>query len=83
MSSEAMHACNACTSVSNVPSPGLGYGVQLIKEEHAGSGCTGLVKHVSNVGLGLSKPHSQQFWALQEGREGERRGGEGEVQLKS
>ncbi len=68
------------TSVSNIASSGLGYGVQFIKEQDARGGCPGLVKHVTHVSLGLAKPHSQQFRTLgsgEEGRGGEGRGGEG------
>ena len=64
---------NVHTSISHVASPGLGYGVKLVKEQHTWSGGTGLVKHVSHVGLRLAKPHSQQFWALESSeRRGER-----------
>ncbi len=58
------------TSVSNVPSPGLGNRVKLIKEEDAGSSCPGLVKHIPHISLTLPKPHSQQFRSLGGGRGG-------------
>lgn len=43
---------------------GLGNGIQLIKEDNARGGGTGLVEDVTNVGLGLTKPHGKQLGTL-------------------
>jgi hypothetical protein len=42
----------------------LGDGVELIKEEDTWSGLTGLFKDVTDIGFGLTKPHSEKFRSL-------------------
>mmetsp|Transcript_2596 Transcript_2596/g.7814 ORF Transcript_2596/g.7814 Transcript_2596/m.7814 type:complete len:353 (+) Transcript_2596:315-1373(+) len=49
-------ACRGPTSAGN--------GVQLVKEQHARRGLTSLVKHLTHVRLGLSKPHGEKLGTL-------------------
>ena len=58
----AMYNNGERTSISNVAATRLGNGVQFVKEQNAGGCCPGLVKHISDVSLALTKP---QLWALQ------------------
>ena len=61
----AMYNNEERTSISNVAAMRLGNGVQFVKEQNAGGCCPGLVKHIFDVSLVLTKPHGQQLWALQ------------------
>ena len=42
----------------------FGDGIQLIKEEHTWRSSSCFVKNISDIGLRLSKPHSEQLRAL-------------------
>lgn len=51
-------------SVSNGATTSLGDRIQLIQEDNARCGSTSLVEDVTDVALGLTEPHTQQFRAL-------------------
>lgn len=51
-------------SIADGATTGLGNRIQLIEENNARSSGAGLVKDVTNVGLGLTEPHAQQLRTL-------------------
>ena len=58
------NSVTCATTITTTPTSGLGDRVQLIKEHDTWSSSSSLVKDISDIGLGFTKPHGKKLGTL-------------------
>jgi len=58
------NSVTCATTITPTSTSGLGDRVQLIKEHDTWGSSSSLVKHISDIGLGFTKPHGKELGTL-------------------